>query len=118
MKTTILNIARVVRSAVKSSFFHHVDPTENQNAETTASSEQTPTPSQLHGEALSVATQLHGKRLHLSDLTKAFASWPTATNKYAYELEALVNSLLERIVTNERKLKALKQADFGRLMAL
>ncbi|KAJ8122618.1 hypothetical protein ONZ43_g1228 [Nemania bipapillata] len=118
MKTTILNLARVVRSAVKTSFFHHVEPTESQPAEITVSSEQVPTFSQLHGEALSVATRLHGKRLHLSDLTKAFASWPTATNKHAHELEALVNAMLDRIVTNEQKLKALKQADFGRLMAL
>ncbi|KAI0111240.1 terpenoid synthase [Nemania sp. FL0031] len=118
MKTTVLNLARVVRSAVKASFFHHVEPTPQQLEKPTVSSEHAPTHSQLHGEALAVATQLHGKRLHLSDLTKAFASWPTATNKHAHELEALVNSLLERIVTNEKKLKALKQADFARLMAL
>ncbi|KAI1125393.1 terpenoid synthase [Nemania abortiva] len=118
MKTTVLNLARVVRSAVKTSFFHHVEPIQQQPEKPTAPSEQTPIPSQLHGEALAVATQLRGKKLHLSDLTKAFASWPTATNKHAHELEALVNSLLERIVTNERKLKALKQADFARLMAL
>jgi hypothetical protein len=67
---------------------------------------------------LAVATQLDGKILHLPDLTKLFDAWPTATNKYADKLEALVDSLLERIVTNEQKLKALKRADFARLMSL
>ncbi|KAI1734997.1 terpenoid synthase [Xylaria scruposa] len=118
MKTTILHLAQLVRSAVKASFFHHVEPTSDQPGKPTKSPELASVHSQLHGEALAVATQLVGKRLHLSDLTKVFASWPTATNKHAKELEALVDSLLERIITNKRKLEALKQADFGQLMSL
>ncbi|KAI1271745.1 terpenoid synthase [Xylaria sp. FL0933] len=118
MKTTILHISQLVRSALKASFFHHVERTEDESEKSTASSELTCVASQLHGDALAVAAQLDGKVLHLSDLTKVFASWPTATNKHIRELEALVDSLLERIVTNEKKLKALKQADFARLMSL
>ncbi|KAI0465680.1 terpenoid synthase [Xylaria cf. heliscus] len=118
MKTTILHLAQLVRSALKTSFFHHVDPTSDKSAKSAPSSESARVHLQLHGEALAVATQLAGKRLHLSDLTKVFASWPTKTNKHADELEALVDSLLERIVTNKRKLAALKQASFGRLMSL
>ncbi len=118
MKTTILHIAQLVRSALKTSFFHHVEQTSNKSERSTASSELTCVASHLHSDALALATQLDGKTLHLSDLTKVFASWPTATNKYVRELEALVDSLLERVVTNERKLKTLKQADFARLMSL
>ncbi|KAI0430290.1 terpenoid synthase [Xylaria sp. FL1042] len=118
MKTTILHIAQLVRSAVKTSFFHHVEQTGDESEKSTAPSELTCVASQLHGEALAIASQLDGKILHLSDLTKVFSSWPTATNKHVRELEALVDSLLERIVTNEKKLKALKQADFARLMSL
>ncbi|KAI1418998.1 terpenoid synthase [Xylaria sp. FL1777] len=118
MMTTVLNIVQLVRSALESSLFHHVEQTPDESAKPTPSPERTYVTSQLHGEALAVATQLNGKTLHLSDLTKAFASWPTATNKYTRELEALVDSLLERVVTNEKKLKALKQADFARLMSL
>ncbi|KAI1164843.1 terpenoid synthase [Nemania serpens] len=118
MRTTILHLARLVRSAVKTSFFYHVEPSQNQLAKPAALPEKTLVPAHLHGEALAVATELDGKRLLLSDLTKVFASWPMAINKHAKELETLVDSMLERIVTNERKLKALKQADFARLMSL
>lgn len=118
MKTTILHLAQLVRSALKTSFFHHVEPTSDEPEKSTTPSGSAQVRSQLHGEALVVASQLHGKKLHLSDLTKVFASWPTATNKQANELQTLVDSLLERIVTNKRKLEALKQADFGRLMSL
>ncbi|KAJ2987460.1 hypothetical protein NUW58_g4493 [Xylaria curta] len=118
MTTTILHLAQLVRSALKTSFFHHVDPTPKQPERSTVSHWLACPPSHLHGEALAVARQLDGKRLHLSDLTKVFASWPTATNRHVAELEILVDSLLERIVTNKRKLEALKQADFARLMSL
>ncbi|TGJ81358.1 hypothetical protein E0Z10_g7405 [Xylaria hypoxylon] len=118
MKNTILHIAQLVRSTLKSSFFYHVEQTPGESEESTASSDVTYVGSQVHGDALAVATHLDGKILHLSDLTKVFASWPTAANRYIHELEALVDTMLERIVTNECKLKALKQADFARLMAL
>ncbi|KAI1361064.1 terpenoid synthase [Xylaria arbuscula] len=118
MKTTILHIAQLVRSALKTSFLHHVEPASEKSEKSTISSQATCVGSHLHGDALAVANQLDGKVLRLSDLTKVFASWPTATNKHVHELEALVDSLLERVVTNERKLKALKQADFARLMSL
>lgn len=118
MKTAVLHLAQLVRSALKTSFFHHVEPFPDEPEKPKSTFEPASVASHLHGEALAVATRLRGKKLHLSDLTKVFASWPTATNKYAAELETLVDSLLERIVTNERKLKALKQADFARLMSL
>ncbi|KAK5626974.1 hypothetical protein RRF57_002689 [Xylaria bambusicola] len=118
MKDTMLHIAQLVRSTLKYSLFHHVEPTPDNSEKSTLSSQTTCAASRLHGGALAVATQLKGKVLHLSDLTKVFASWPTATNKRVRELENLVDSLLERVVTNERKLKALKQADFARLMSL
>ncbi|KAI5924557.1 isoprenoid synthase domain-containing protein [Camillea tinctor] len=81
-------------------------------------SEKTCLPSGLHGEALEVANMLHGQTLHVSDLREVFAEWPSAVNKYAKELEVLVNETLDKIITNDRKRKALKQADFGRLLAL
>ncbi|KAI1827568.1 terpenoid synthase [Xylaria intraflava] len=118
MKTRVSHLVQRIRSLLLSSF-HHVEPTSQQTKpKTKTSSEKTVADSGLHGDALAVATQLDGKILHLSDLTKVFASWPTATNKHVEQLGALVDSLLERIVTNERKLKALKQADFARLMSL
>ncbi|KAH9992376.1 terpenoid synthase [Xylariaceae sp. FL0662B] len=72
----------------------------------------------LVGDALLLSSQLKGQNFHLPDLWKDFEGWPMATNKHAEQLEGLVNSMLERIITNEKKLKALKQADFGRLMSL
>ncbi|KAI0196365.1 isoprenoid synthase domain-containing protein [Astrocystis sublimbata] len=114
----MLHIAQLIRSAFKTSFFHHVDPTSNRSAKSTKTPKTASPHSQLHGEALAVANELRGKCLHLSDLTKVLGSWPTATNKYVNELEVLVDSLLERIVTNKRKLEALKQANFARLMSL
>ncbi|KAI0115033.1 terpenoid synthase [Daldinia grandis] len=72
----------------------------------------------LRNEALTLATQLDGKTFRLPDLWKLFSEWPLAANPHAERLEGLVNSMLERIITNEKKLNALKKADFGRLMAL
>ncbi|KAI1502070.1 isoprenoid synthase domain-containing protein [Biscogniauxia marginata] len=89
-----------------------------ESSSSSVTSEKTCTPSGLHGEALELAAQLHGKTLHVPDLREVFADWPSATNKHAKDLEALVNSMLDRIITNERKLKALKQADFARLLSL
>ncbi|KAI1661663.1 terpenoid synthase [Daldinia decipiens] len=74
--------------------------------------------SELRDEALTLATQLDGKTFRLPDLWKLFSEWPLAANPHAERLEGLVNSMLERIITNEKKLKALKKADFGRLMSL
>ncbi|KAI8966808.1 terpenoid synthase [Daldinia sp. FL1419] len=72
----------------------------------------------LRGEALTLATQLDGKTFRLPDLWQLFSEWPLAANPHAERLERLVDSLLERIITNEKKLRALKKADFGRLMSL
>ncbi|KAI1464706.1 terpenoid synthase [Daldinia caldariorum] len=72
----------------------------------------------LRGDASTLAAQLDGKTFRLPDLWKVFAGWPLAANKHAQRLEGLVDSMLERIITNEKKLKALKKADFGRLMSL
>ncbi|KAI1328232.1 terpenoid synthase [Xylariaceae sp. FL0255] len=121
MKTTILQLAQRVRATWKTVFIHHQDAPASAREDpvkSPASSETTYVGSNLHGEAQALAVKIDGKTLHLRDLTKVFASWPTATNKYTRELEDLVDSLLERIVTNDRKLKALKQANFARLMSL
>ncbi|ORY63945.1 isoprenoid synthase domain-containing protein [Pseudomassariella vexata] len=72
----------------------------------------------LLGDALTLAGQLRGKTLRIPDLRKTFADWPCATNKHAKKLEGLVDSMLERIISDERKLRALKRADFARLLAL
>lgn len=72
----------------------------------------------LCGEALLLASQLRGETFHLPNLWKVFAEWPLAANQHAKRLESLVDTMLERIITNERKLKALKQADFARLISL
>ncbi|XXH04947.1 mitofusin [Hypoxylon texense] len=72
----------------------------------------------LCGEALLLASQLRGEIFHLPNLWKVFAEWPLAANQHAKRLESLVDTMLERIITNERKLKALKQADFARLISL
>ncbi|KAI1777645.1 terpenoid synthase [Hypoxylon cercidicola] len=72
----------------------------------------------LRGEAALLASQLRGETFHVPNLWKLFAEWPLAANQHTKQLESLVNTLLERIITNERKLKALKQADFGRLLSL
>ncbi|KAI0180222.1 terpenoid synthase [Hypoxylon sp. FL1284] len=72
----------------------------------------------LCGEALLLASQLHGETLRLPNVWKVFSEWPLAANRHAKRLESLVDTLLERIITNERKLKALKQADFARLISL
>ncbi|KAI2626454.1 terpenoid synthase [Hypoxylon sp. NC1633] len=65
-----------------------------------------------------LASQIDGQTYHIPDYWKVFKDWPIAENKHAARLEAFVNELLERVVTNPRKLKALKQADFGRLLTL
>ncbi|KAI1808456.1 terpenoid synthase [Daldinia bambusicola] len=70
----------------------------------------------LRGDAATLAAQLDGKTFRLPDLWKVFSEWPLAANKHAQRLEGLVDSMLERIITNEKKLKALKKADFGRLI--
>ncbi|KAK6950381.1 hypothetical protein Daesc_008708 [Daldinia eschscholtzii] len=72
----------------------------------------------LRGDASILAAQLDGKTFRLPDLWKVFSEWPLAANPHAKRLEGLVDSMLERIITNEKKLKALKKADFGRLMSL
>ncbi|KAI1425314.1 terpenoid synthase [Xylaria sp. FL1777] len=74
--------------------------------------------SKLQGDALAVATQLSGQTLRTPDFVKALAAWPTDTNKHIREIETLVAEYLERIVTDERKLEALKQADFAKLISL
>jgi hypothetical protein len=113
----MLKIAQSVHTALKSSIYYF-SRTLNQSKASRASSEKIYVSSKLYGDALTVATQLDGRTLHVPDLTNVFAAWPTATNKHVKELEALMDNLLERIVTNEKKLNALKQADFTRLISL
>jgi hypothetical protein len=80
--------------------------------------EQTHSEPGLHGEALVLARQIDGKNFHLPDLRKVFEGWPMATNPHEKRLEVLVDQLLERIITDQRKLKALKQANFAQLISL
>ncbi|KAI0513126.1 isoprenoid synthase domain-containing protein [Xylaria bambusicola] len=74
--------------------------------------------SQLQGDALTVATQLHGQILHALNFVSTLAAWPTGANKHIKEIEILVDEYLERTVVNEKKLEALKQADFAKLISL
>ncbi|CAJ2503564.1 Uu.00g109580.m01.CDS01 [Anthostomella pinea] len=122
MKAAVLHLVRQLRRALSCSVFsrrsscssYHKE--EEQSSET--SSERARAHQGLSGDALTVATQLSGKVLQLPDLTKIFETWPSATNKHTKELEVLVDELLERVIINERKLHALKQAGFARLMSL
>ncbi|KAI0972277.1 terpenoid synthase [Xylaria arbuscula] len=74
--------------------------------------------SKLQGDALAVATQLSGQTFRTPDFVKALATWPTDTNKHINEIETLVDEYLERVVTCEKKLTTLKQADFAKLISL
>ncbi|KAK5629266.1 hypothetical protein RRF57_004981 [Xylaria bambusicola] len=74
--------------------------------------------SQFQSDALTVATELSSKILHAPNPVRTLAAWATDTNKYIEEVQVLVNEYLERIVVNETKLEARKQADFARLISL
>lgn len=119
---TLLRLAQRGRAKLLSTFFpcplpraKEYDLPQGPSEKPTA--QQQP-PHGLCGEALVLASQLHGETFPLPNLWKVFSEWPLAANQHAKRLEGLVNSLLERIITNERKLKALKQADFARLISL
>ncbi|KAI1417469.1 terpenoid synthase [Hypoxylon sp. FL1857] len=115
MRTTLLRLARRARSRLLSILSPHSVPA----AQEVQRTPEKPSAQQgLCGEALVLASQLDGKTFHVPDLWKVFSDWPLAANPHAQRLDALVDSLLERIITNEKKLKALKQANFGRLISL
>ncbi|KAI1099994.1 terpenoid synthase [Jackrogersella minutella] len=114
MTTTLLRLAQRTRAKLLSIFF----PPPIAAADAKAITEKPNAQQGLCGEALVLASQLDGKTLHLPDLWKVFSQWPLAANPHAERLDGLVNTLLERIITNERKLKALKDANFGRLISL
>lgn len=63
-------------------------------------------------------SQLKGQILHIPNLSPLFPNWPWATNRNIVRLEQLVDSLLESIVSDPIKLRALKNADFARLIAV
>ncbi|KAI0840386.1 terpenoid synthase [Hypoxylon sp. FL0890] len=115
MRTTFLRLVRRTRSRLQSILFPHSRPTAEKDQRI---SEKPSAHQGLCGEALVLASQLDGKTFHLPDLWKVFPDWPLAANPHAQRLDALVDSLLERIITNDKKLKALKQANFGRLISL
>lgn len=71
----------------------------------------------VHSEALVLADQLAGNIFVIPDLNKVFAHWPCRLHPEIARLRSLVDSLLERIITDHRKLSALRKADFGLLMA-
>ncbi|KAI1212333.1 terpenoid synthase [Annulohypoxylon truncatum] len=116
MATTFLRLARRTHSKLLSILFPppRLAPNKDQIASQKSNAKQ----QGLCGEALVLASQLDGKTFRLPDLWKVFSDWPLAANPHAERLEVLVDTLLERIITNERKLKALKQANFGRLISL
>ncbi|KAI1768969.1 terpenoid synthase [Hypoxylon sp. FL1150] len=121
---TLLRLAQRGRAKLLSTFFPCPLPRAKDNdppqvpAGKPSGKQQLQPPQGLRGEALVLASQLHGETFPLPNLWKVFAEWPLAANQHAERLEGLVDSLLERIITNERKLKALKQADFARLISL
>ncbi|KAI2639816.1 terpenoid synthase [Hypomontagnella submonticulosa] len=112
--TTLLRLAQKTRSKLLSIFF----PCPLPRATLKYAYEEPEAQQGLRSDALVLASQLDGKTFRLPDLWKVFAEWPIAANPHAKRLEVLVDSLLERIITNERKLKALKKADFARLISL
>ena len=69
-------------------------------------------------EATIVAKQLSGKTLHIPDIASLLSKWPVAQNHHAADLKRLVDSTLERIIDEPKKLEALKRAGFDRLIAL
>ncbi|KAI1393610.1 terpenoid synthase [Hypoxylon trugodes] len=114
--TTLIRLARRTRTKFLSLLFPCPFPwTQNdlQYIPDDSSSQQG-----LCGEALVLASQLDSKTFRLPNLWEVFSEWPLKENPHVKRLEGLVNSMLERIVTNERKLKALKQANFARLISL
>ncbi|KAL7626663.1 hypothetical protein AAE478_003437 [Parahypoxylon ruwenzoriense] len=113
---TLLRLTRRMRSKLLSILFS--SPYKKTDIALPPTSEEPSAQQGLCGEALILASQLHGKTFHLPDLWKVFAEWPMAANKHAKRLEGLVDSMLERIITNEKKLKALKRANFARLLSL
>ncbi|KAI2471488.1 terpenoid synthase [Annulohypoxylon bovei var. microspora] len=117
MATTLLRLARRTHSKLRSLLFPHSLPAAN-SAQSASEKSKAKQQQGLCGEALALASQLDGQTFHLPDLWKVLSDWPLAANIHAERLTALVDTLLERIVTNERKLKALKQANFGRLISL
>ncbi|OTB07944.1 hypothetical protein M426DRAFT_216497 [Hypoxylon sp. CI-4A] len=121
--TTLLNLARRTHSKLSSILFPCPLPAEaSSDAVVQYAPEKKKKPSaQQHGlcgEALVLASQLDGQTFRLPDLWKVLADWPMAANPHAERLEGLVNSILERHITSEKKLKALKQANFARLISL
>ncbi|XDG00548.1 hypothetical protein ABKA04_000163 [Annulohypoxylon sp. FPYF3050] len=120
MATTLLRLARRTHSKLRSIFSHSRLAPKAVAEDQSASQESKAKAKQqgLCGEALVLASQLDGKAFHLPDLWQTFSEWPLAANPHAERLEVLVDTLLERIITNEKKLKALKQANFGRLISL
>lgn len=71
-----------------------------------------------HKQALALAAELRGQTFRVPDLRTMFEDWPLATSKYAKELVPLVNSILDRHIDSEKKLQALKKADFAKFIAL
>ncbi|KAI5864558.1 terpenoid synthase [Durotheca rogersii] len=114
---TLLGLTRRLRSKLLSMFLSS-RPTKAASPLPPPEETQPSDQQGLCGEALTLATQLHGQTFHLPDLWKIFADWPMAASPHAERLEILVNEMLERITTDERKLKALKRADFARLLSL
>ncbi|KAI1374941.1 terpenoid synthase [Hypoxylon crocopeplum] len=117
MMTLLLRLARQTRSKLLSSLLPYPLPRAKEDAP--QDTREKPSAQQgLRSEALVVASQLDGKTFHLPDLWSIFSEWPLAVNQHAERLQRLVDSMLEKNITNERKLKALKQADFARLISL
>lgn len=116
--TLLLRLAQRARSKLLSTLFPYTSSPEVNDNDHQPTREKTSAEKAIPNEALVLASQLHGKTFHLPDLWKVFSDWPLAANRHAKRLEGLVDTMLERIITNERKLKALKQADFGRLISL
>ncbi|KAI1075342.1 terpenoid synthase [Whalleya microplaca] len=113
-----LRLIQRLQSKLTTKLIPYHAPKETQDAQHQDTRTRASTQPGLAGEALLLSSQLKGQNFHLPDLCKDFESWPSATSKHAEQLEALVNTMLERIITNEKKLRALKRANFGRLMSL
>lgn len=69
-------------------------------------------------DASTLHPKLRGKTVHLPNLNPLFPNWSWAMNRNIARLEWLIDSMLETLASDPRKLRGLKGADFARLIAM
>ncbi|KJZ71670.1 hypothetical protein HIM_08931 [Hirsutella minnesotensis 3608] len=69
-------------------------------------------------EAQDLAQELDGKHVRVPNLKIRFSDWPAETNVNLEKLRPVVDRMIESIVTDDGKLEAYKNCDFGLLASL